>query len=230
MKMRNSQIPAAQATLIVFEQGSVRCCSLEGASQWSLGRKTKENHPDVVLNSSVVSRCHGIFLLVDDQWFYCDQGSLNGTVHNGKKIRCGLNGRIMPVMLHHGDVLRIDHSSAGNSDPRGVWMFFATEKIPGEWTYFPLTGRSSVTIGRDKSLCDLAQQLPCMSEKHMKLTIRDGRCYVSDCGSEAGTWVNGKRIDKVVCLREKDRISVCDCNFIYTGAGLIYNNQQKVMP
>lgn len=226
MKIQNFQPPTDQTTLVILEQGDVQCYRLDEAAQWSLGRKTPKNNPDIALKSSVVSRCHGTFLLVDDQWFYCDQGSLNGTVYNGKKVRCGLNRRIMPVMLKNGDVLRIDHSSAGKSDPRGVWMLFSTERIPGKWTYFPLTCQSIVSIGRDKNQCDLVQQLPYVSAKHMKLMIRDGNCYVSDCGSETGTWVNGERIDRMVRLFEKDRISICDCNFIFTGTGLIYNNRQ----
>lgn len=226
METKFFQPPEGQTTLVVLEQGVVRSFVLDASARWSLGRESVDNRPEITLQSSVASRRHGEFVQVDDQWFYYDRGSLNGTVYNEKKIRGGMNGRARPVMLQNGDVLRIDHSTAGRSDPRGVWMLFSTERISGEWVYFPLTGRSMVTIGRDESQCDLVQPLPYISAQHAKLRNWNGNYEISDCGSKAGTWVNGMRIEGPVRLREKDRISICDCHFIFTGAGLIYNDRK----
>lgn len=223
METKIFQPADSETTLVVLEQGVIRCYGLDEAVRWSLGRETMDNKPDIPLKSSVASRRHGELILIDGQWFYCDQGSLNGTLYNGKKIKSGINGRVRPIMLKNGDVLRIDRSTANPSDPRGVWMLFSTEKISGEWVYFPLTNRSTVTIGRDESLCGLVQPMPYISAQHARLVIRGGSCYVNDCGSRAGTWVNGSRIEGTVCLHEKDRISICDCHFIFTGMGLIYN-------
>lgn len=209
--------------LVVLEQGQVRHYELEGKKRWAIGRTVTGNIPDIPLSSSIASRIHGEIALVDNEWFYFDLGSLNGTLYNGAKIKKGMNGRVSPVMLKSGDVLQIDRRNADKADPRGVWMLFSTESIPGEWSYYSLSGRDTTVIGRDASRCDLVQPLAYISAQHTKITCVNGKYYVMDCGSTAGTWLNGKAVNTPVHLKEKDRISLCDCHFIYTGNGLVYN-------
>lgn len=211
--------------LVVLEMGSVRYYDLAGQTRWTIGRAASDRMPDIRLTSPVASRTHGEIVLVDGEWFYLQQSKTNGTLYNGTKIKSGLNGRIRPVLLKNGDVLRIDHSEADRADPRGVWMLFSTQSIPGKWAYYPLNGRSATVIGRDPGRCDLVQPLAYVSARHMIITGSNGRYYVSDCGSTAGTCLNGSNIYGPVCLKEKDWISVCDCHFIFTGAGLIYNDR-----
>lgn len=225
METKQYQPDANQINLVVLEHGSVCCYGMDSKSRWTLGRTTSQNTPDIPLTSQIVSRLHGEFVMIDGQWFYCDLGSRNGTLYNGIKIRSGLNRRVYPVMLENGDVLQIDYSEAGKTDPRGVWMLFSTENIPGEWSYYSLVGKSNVNIGRDMARCDLIQPLAYVSSLHAKITLREGNYYVSDCGSTAGTWLNGVEVRIPTRLRDKDRISICDCHFIFTGAGLIYNNR-----
>ena len=129
METKFFQLPEGQTTLVVLEQGVVRGFVLDASARWSLGRESVDNRPEITLQSSVASRRHGEFIQVDDQWFYYDRGSLNGTVYNGKKIHGGMNGRARPVMLQNGDVLRIDHSTACRSDPRGAWTVFSSGRI-----------------------------------------------------------------------------------------------------
>lgn len=212
-------------SLVVLEQGQVRRYELEGKECWSIGRTATGNVPDIPLSSPIASRTHGEIILVDSEWFYFDRGSLNGTLYNGTKVKKGLNDRICPVMLKNGDVLQIDRSNADKADPRGVWMLFSTENIPGEWAYYSLSGRSTTVIGRDSAQCSLVQSLSYISAQHTKIADVDGKYYVSDCGSTAGTWLNGTEVHTPVRLKEKDRISLCDCHFIYTGNGLIYNRK-----
>ena len=228
METQNFHPTDSRTVLIVLEQGSISCYGLDAGIRWSLGREATGNTPDIPLKSPVASRHHGEFVLVDDEWFYFDRGSLNGTLYNGKKIKGGINGRINPIMLANGDVLRIDRSVTSQSDPRGVWMLFSTENIPGEWAYFSLLGRSVVIMGRDAERCGLVQPLPYVSAQHMKFTMREGKCWVADCGSKAGTWLNGRQIEDAVPLREKDWVSIGDCHFVFTGTGLIYNDCSSI--
>ena len=225
METKQFQPAADQTNLVVLEQGRIRCYGMDSKARWTMGRVAAGNTPDIPLTSRIVSRMHGEFILIDGQWFYCDLGSRNGTLHNGVKIRSGLNKRVRPVILENGDILRIDRSEVSRSDPRGVWMLFSTESICGEWNYYSFVGKSSVSIGRDAAQCDLVQPLVYVSSMHAKITLRDGNYYVSDCNSTAGTWLNGVKIREPVRLRDKDRISICDCHFIFTGTGLIYNDR-----
>ena len=211
--------------LVVLERGRIQQYNLDDRVRWTVGRVTSNHMPDIQLTSSIASRTHGEFALVDGEWFYFDRGHTNGTLYNGAKIKPGLNGRIHPVLLKNGDILRIDHSAVDKADPRGVWMLFTTESIPGEWIYHSLDKQNITIIGRDPNRCNLVQPLAYISAQHTKITSSDGKYYVSDCGSTAGTCLNGSKVHEPVCLKEKDRISICDCHFIFTGDGLVYNDQ-----
>lgn len=217
----------AHTNLVVLERGTISYYDLESKPRWLMGRATSSNIPDIPLSSPIASRIHGEFVMIDNQWFYFDLKSRNGTLHNGTKIRSGMNGRIRPIMLENGDILQIDRSKTDRTDPRGIWMLFSTESISGEWRYYSLVGKSSVSIGRDKTRCDLAQPLGYVSALHAKITQHEGVYYVSDCGSRAGTWLNNMQIHNPTRLRDKDKISICDCHFIFTGLGLIYNDRQE---
>lgn len=226
METEQFQPASDQINLVVLEQGTVRCYGLDSRNRWTLGRVTKQNTPDIPITSPIASRKHGEFIMIDGQWFYCDQGSLNGTLYNGAKIQSGLNRRVRPIMLENGDILRIDRNEANKTDPRGVWMLFSTKSISGQWRYYPFAGKSSVRIGRYVDRCDLVQPLAYVSSVHAQITLREGDYFVSDCGSTAGTWLNGEEVRAPARLREKDRISICDCHFIFVGHGLIYNDRR----
>ena len=90
-----------------------------------------------------------------------------------------------------------------------------------KWDDFSLAGRRSVTIGR-QSGCDLVADRAYLSAKHAKITASGGQYFVSDCGSAAGTYVNGVRIDGKVALNDRDQISMGDCNYIYSGGRLVF--------
>lgn len=212
-------------SLVVLEQEKVRRYELAGKDRWTIGRAAPGNAPDVPLASPLASRVHGELLLVDGRWVYVDQGSLNGTLYNHGKIPAGASGRACPVELKSGDTLQIDYSDSRRSDPRSVWMLFSTERMPGEWAYYPLAGRSAAVIGRDPARCDLVQPLTYVSAQHARLTSAGGAWYIADCSSTAGTWLNGAAVRGPVRLTEKDRISICDCHFIFTGNGLVYNRR-----
>ena len=50
---------------------------------------------------------------------------------------------------------------------------------------------------------------------------------MSDCGSSAGTFLNGKQVTVTTPLREKDYISICDCSFIFLGNKLLYAHRNR---
>lgn len=215
------------ATLLILEQGEMRSFDLNLRNHWTLGRATNDNTPDIPLQSKIAGRKHGEFLYVNDQLFYVDRGSINGTFHNGKKIAPGLNGRANPVMINNRDVLRIDYEDLSTPDERGVWMTIITDEIKGDWTYYSLTSQDKTIIGRNSETCDIVQPFPYISSQHAKITALNGNYYISDCDSLEGTWLNRKKLNSTVILKDKDCISICDCHFIFTGNGLIYNERFK---
>lgn len=215
------------ATLVILEMEQIRSCALDVRTQWKLGRSCPGNSPDIPLQSPIAGRKHGELICIDGQWFYVDGGSINGTFHNGKKVDIGLNNKKRPVLLNNGDILRIDYSDLSTPDSRGVWMLFTTDTINGAWQVYSLKNRTNTIIGRDPEECDIVQEQGYISAKHAKITYLNGNYYLSDCGSKAGVWLNKKRINESVILREKDKFSLCDCHFIFTGNSLLYNKQNR---
>lgn len=217
------------AVLVVLEEGTIQSYSLEEKQQWSMGRKAPGNSPDIVLLSAIAGRKHGNFLCMDGNWFFVDGGSINGTYYNGQKVERSTDDSVRPVPLRNGDVLRIDSSDLSQPDKRGVWMLFTTDPIGKQWINYPLDKHSDTYIGRDEECCQIVWEQPYISRKHAKITYMNGSYYISDCKSLAGTWVNGQRIEGSRILLEKDKISICDCHFLFTGNSIIYNKREDAI-
>lgn len=214
-----------KAAIVIFEKGKIRTCILDSRKQWSVGRETPANFPDIVLYSDIAGRQQGQLVYVGEQWFWVNGESRNGTYYNGKKIVAEKNRSIRPVMLSNGDVLRIDSSDF--SSPDGVWMLFTTDNVDGNWIFYSLKNKKEIIIGRDPKQSEIVLSKTYISAKHAKITYLNGMYYLSDCQSTAGTWVNGNKISTSVILEEKDRISLCDYNFIFSGGNLIYNEKKQ---
>lgn len=114
-------------TIIIMENGKVYSYELSVQTRLTIGRATSQNMPDIPLSSPIVGRKHGEFVYISGQWFYCDNGSRNGTFYNGRKIKAGLNGRVCPVLLQDGDVLRIDYADLNTPDSRGIKITFVAK-------------------------------------------------------------------------------------------------------
>lgn len=207
----------APASLVVLEAGQAREYSLTSKYVWDLGRQTPDSKPDISLTSHLASRKHGKITCLKDQWFYQDLGSLNGTYHNGEKVAAK-----QAVFLQNGDVLRIDTANLAHPDRRGVWILFTTDALGQKWQPFHFTRKVTV-FGRDPSQCDFVLERPYVSAKHMTITQEGSDYYIADCGSTAGTKVNGRYLHGKRKLQEKDFITLCDCKLVFTAGQLLYN-------
>ena len=216
------QINGAQ--LIIVERNRLRSRVLEGRTMWRLGREENgdPNPPDIAVASRIVSREHGWFVKTQSGWNYVDNPhNTNGTWHNGKKMQRPADGSRTSILLCSGDVLRIDSADPVKADGDGVMLLFSTSAVRGKWSMLPLDGRDSLVIGRDPS-CDIVEPYPYFSGKHAVISCQNGRYYVSDCGSRAGTYLNGERVNGKKALREKDCISLCNRNYFFLGQQLVY--------
>ncbi|MCR5790331.1 MAG: FHA domain-containing protein [Lachnospiraceae bacterium] len=215
-------VKADAMLLIMDEDKSIRRVSLYKKVRWSFGRDTETKHPDIAVRSKIVSREHGEFGCVDGEWFYIDKGSKNGTFYNGRKLTPGNQNKKYPVMLSHGDILRVDHKDFDHPDNRGVWMMFLTEQFNGIWRNYEITKPLTV-IGRDAS-CDIVLPEPYISARHCVLEKSFDGISIHDADSTAGTWLNGSLLRERVRLREKDTLSICNRHFVFTGNSLVYND------
>lgn len=58
-----------------------------------------------------------------------------------------------------------------------------------------LLKKKETVFGRDKNV-DVKIKDMKISNLHFVISLEEGRCYISDCGSSNGTFVNGNRIQK----------------------------------
>ena len=212
---------SSSANLVVLEDGAVRSYPLNENQIWKIGRKNPESENDIELESKIVSRKHGQIQSVDGEWYYIDNGSLNGTYYNGSKIKANDHGEFDAVKLSNGDILRIDSDSLDYPEERGVFFLFTTEGIGNQWKTVTLN-KKEISFGRNEEN-DITIPLSYVSGKHMVIRRRDNEYFVMDCDSMAGAWLNGEEIHGEAKLKEKDMIAICDCIMILCGNKIIYN-------
>lgn len=211
----------SNANLVVLENESVVNYSLENKNKWEIGRYATGNPKDIELKSMIASRNHGTISYIDDKWFFTDNGSKNGTYYNGVKT----HGKV--IQLKSGDILRIDSADIDNPEERGVWMLFTTEAMGSEWHSIDLSKETTV-FGRDNRECDVVFPFPYISRRHMGIKKYNGRYYIIDYDSKAGTWLNSNVVHGNRELREKDLITICNCMMVFTGSKIIYNIPDNV--
>ena len=140
--------------LIVIENGQISTYLLDDKLQWSIGRPSKENKPDIKLYSSTVSRKHGSFRNMDGIWFYVDGNGKNGTVYNKKRIKAGLNGRVKPVMLSDGDILVFGGGDEEVINSATIWTMFSNGDIDELWRVVDTKGYETISFSNgSKEIC-----------------------------------------------------------------------------
>lgn len=176
------------------------------AKQISLGRGPEN---DIVLIDLKVSRRHALLDCAPGHVWLRDQGSSNGFLHNGRRVR--------EALLQHGDVLRL-----GSSELR----FFSADQdlqeentaltamgevfeqtlaesggprlivVDGEQTQSIAMAEQTLSIGRS-SKADVRVGDVNVSRIHAHLRLQDDGYWLVDNGSRNGIIVDEKRLEKV---------------------------------
>lgn len=215
-----------KAGILVVENGRLSIFAFQEGQTYTLGRRSSTTTADILLDSNFVSHSHGWFMPMDSIWFYCDAGSSNGTYHNGKKIKSGMNSRVSPILLHSGDALRIEPQYAAGYNRKSVWMLFLSGPLLEKLRYFPLREGAHLTIGRGRDNCIILPE-PYISAHHAELSCTSGACYARDLGSKAGTLLNGVPIMEPTLLRERDKLSICEYRLLCTGSGFLMYRKKR---
>ena len=69
-------------------------------------------------------------------------------------------------------------------------------------------------IGRSKQ-CDLYVSSPDVSLEHAKITCTDGKYYIQDLKSKNGTFLNDKRVQRKMRLREGMHVILGSQDFVF---------------
>lgn len=120
-------------SLIVIENGQIVSYTLDNRNAWEIGRVSGDNIPDIKLHVATISRKHGKLQNMDGVWFYLDGKRKNGTIYNHKPLSTGLNGRVKPVMLNHGDTFVFGCGETEVINCKTVWAMFVTYSINEDW-------------------------------------------------------------------------------------------------
>ncbi len=180
---------------------------------------------DIRINSRIVSRRHGKFTQIKGDFYYNDEGSLNGTMLNGAQIGCGHYNRSQMYRLGNGDVIKITvPGSVGN--PENVMMIFSEGmSTNARWKYISLKDKPNheLEIGRSVPQGELCIDSVKVSKTHAKIVYWPDRVFIVDKDSLNGVIVNGKRITESCFLHDYDVISIANTKIIYID-GMVYFN------
>lgn len=206
-----------RGSLIILIQGQVSTERLM-SDQNVIGRVSNNNDVHVMLDSPVVSRIHGTIFKKDNQYFYVDAGSTNGTFVDGKYYQG--NGAAAP--LSEGSVIEI----RSRNEQFGVLMIFSMfDYSRQKWNvrYLEDGMTNQVYIGRLVGPRDISIPSVQMSRQHGVFNRVNGRWVYQDLNSKNGTFINRAIVRGPVALNEKDILQVVNIKIIYTRGMLIYN-------
>lgn len=166
---------------------------------------------DIVIHSKYVSHCHGFFMVRGGSVTIQDNNSTNGLYFNGQ--------RISNLLLRDGMVIRIDDPMS----PREMGVVMVVSESVGRevWRTFPLSGRTSVTIGRNRE-CDICLPHIGVSRLHAQLVLEDGGWHIIDNNSTNGIGLNGCMLNRRARLRENDVIIITNTKLVFSGGSIAY--------
>lgn len=217
--------PTKSATLLLIDARKTPVMlSLSGEA--TMGRDYPGSDRDIRICSGIVGRKHGEFVYDNssDTYYYIDNNSLNGTFINGIKLQPFNNRGSRAFKLSDGDIIRIDRSDLSDPHPEAVLIIFSRSFEKNEqWNTVDITNCYIITIGRDeKNTIRLADIMA--SRLHAQIQNEPGHAVISDCNSQNGVMVNGKKIDRSERIHYNDVIRIANTMLIFTGSSIVYNN------
>ena len=199
----------------------------------TIGRSDKN---DIVLRNPLVSAFHARVYFENENYFAIDQGSTNGTWINDKRLQASNilrthdeliigTTKFLFVLEDEVDSQPTKLSTIGMSTmqlsrkeiKQSATIIFGDKKFPIKKDY--------VTVGRDMN-SDISIQDPSISSKHAIFARFENNHYVSDLGTNSGTWVNRELIHAMTLLNNGDKIVIgaSQLKFRLSGAGAKYGD------
>jgi ABC-type multidrug transport system ATPase subunit/pSer/pThr/pTyr-binding forkhead associated (FHA) protein len=230
-RVQIDQLTHMPATLVISipDQPS-REVTLERDS-YRLGR---DDDNDILLESSIVSRRHGILEQRGENWVYKDLDSRNGSFVDGKAVH--------EVTLHDGMTVQLGrdrHKAAtitiwvgesslkqGRSKDRAnVGMETIREKEESttgliQFASIRSQGQKPLLMGRGRE-ADIYLPSPSVSRRHARLEPSLREWTIVDLNSTNGTFVNGQRVTQPTALKSGDMIQIGSFRLVYEGQGVV---------
>lgn len=185
---------------------------------------------DIILPSSNVSRQHSRLFVRQNRCYIEDLGSSNGVIVDGQRIQ-GERDLGSAAQIRIGDYyLYLEFNKDGNDQQQDVVSTLISSQDENAYKLvrvgdafagevFVLAERQN-SIGRTENNAVFLNDSS-VSRRHAQIEVEGITYCLADMGSSNGTCVNGKRISGPTVLREGDRISFGNLDFIF-----VPNNEQ----
>jgi ABC-type multidrug transport system ATPase subunit/pSer/pThr/pTyr-binding forkhead associated (FHA) protein len=189
---------------------------------------------DIVLESPVVSRKHGLLELRGEEWVYTDLDSRNGSLVNGQKIKqvilkegvhlqLGKDARLGVIVTLKNAVTPLMPKQPQTPAKAAVETFVAAkESTTGliELASVLPQGQKPLTLGRGAE-SDIHLPAPSVSRRHAVLHPAQPEWTLVDLNSANGTFVNGKRVSGPTVMKRGDTIQIGPFRLAYEGGGVV---------
>lgn len=183
---------------------------------------------DIEIISAIVSKIHGRFLKKDGEYYYKDEGSLNGSELNGIQICNPLERASGLYCLGDGDVIRI-MVPGDPANPENVLIIYTKQPVANaKWKYIDLNKQNGVLeIGRNVRGYGLFIDSMQASKHHARI-VRSGTNYtIIDENSLNGVSVNGNLIQGYHTLSNFDVVGIANTKIIYLDGYIVFNVAPK---
>lgn len=182
----------------------------------------EEGISTILVDSVIVSREHGEFLVSDSKVIYRDLDSSNGTVING--IHYGKNSDKKEKSLDHGDVLKVDTNDVDELHEDAVLMIYFQEEQQFPWTRYMLKEQmAELRVGRDLQSSHMVIHSNLVSRNHASFFRGAEGWAVEDCNSTNGVFLNNCKIQHDMYLQVFDCVRIVDTLFIFFEDSFIVN-------
>lgn len=189
------------------------------------GRSRSEEQPIITLESRVVSRVHGEFLIDGEKAIIRDLGSSNGTTVNG--VYYGTGADLQEKQLEDGDVIRIDVRSQETMHEDAVLMIYRyTEVCDVNWASLELReDANEFCVGRNEQNSDIYIRDSRVSRRHAVFYRAVNGWAIKDCDSSNGVFLNNQRLEQPKYLKRMDCVRILDTLFVYQANQLLIGMQ-----
>ncbi|MBR3932590.1 MAG: ATP-binding cassette domain-containing protein [Clostridia bacterium] len=210
------------ARLIIFTDIKNEADIIKLEKTMSVGRKVPGSDPDIALDSPIVSRKHGNFIVRPDGFYYEDTDSFNGTFINGILYKHDQNPASAPIPLKNGDVIRFDSYDAAKAHKNAVTIVFSTTYDKRSKWRREKPKTPTVTVGKTpKNILEF--DVSKMAIKSAQLSINGTECFLESAAARANIKYNNAPLPGRVKVRNKDVFTVDDSILYFDDGQLLYS-------
>ena len=189
---------------------------------------------DIVLDSAVVSRKHGLLELRGEDWVYTDLNSRNGslvdgervhevTLRNGMRLQLGRHSRMnVGIVFQVGEAVQKREQAKVLAEAVVETFVAPQESTTGLVELGSVLPKSPkpLTLGRG-SESDIHLPSPSVSRRHAVLHPAKPEWTLVDLNSTNGTFVNGERLGGPTTMKAGDTIQIGPFRLAYEGQGVV---------